>query len=100
VELARNWYDNESGAPCESAVPQAIMGIQPIQHDPAYNTSFLYRGNPIAMKSPGNQACMSYDITGKVRLKSGNEGTALVTTQSSTNYAAPSQITVNGHQRR
>jgi YD repeat-containing protein len=48
------------------------------------------------VKRPGYAGCLGYDVTGTVRSKTDNAGTTSITTQSSTNYAAPSQITANG----
>jgi len=66
------------------------------EHDDAnYPASFNYRGNLTSSTTPTSGTSMLYDMTGYVRSTTTNGVTSTVATTSSTNYAAPSQITTN-----
>lgn len=85
LTLVTNTYD--------TAAPSDAPGIT--QHDSAYGTSFLYRGNVTSSVSFGNTQQSTYDITGTaVTLNDGvTTHTITTTTGTATNYSAPSAIT-------
>jgi RHS repeat-associated protein len=99
VELARNYYDHESRPTCGgggSYFLQTIPGSSPLLHDSAtYTNTYYYRGNAVSVASPGKSGCLGYDVTGTLRSSTINGTSITITTQLNTNYAAPSQITVN-----
>ena len=102
LELARNYYDHEARPNCGSGASlQAIPGNNQRQHDSmTYTISYPYRGNAMSVTTAsGPTVCMAYDVTGNVRWRSSTFGATqvTVTTQTNTNYAAPSQITANGY---
>jgi YD repeat-containing protein len=65
------------------------------EHDSAYPTSVLYRGNPTTMMTPTSTMTQAFDIGGNVTSTTNNGVTSNVSTTSATNYAAPSSITTN-----
>jgi YD repeat-containing protein len=69
-------------------------------HDPAYGTSFYFRGSPWSVSGLGNTdtVCTAYDSAG-VPYHSANAAGQWVslTTNSTTNYSLPTQIQPNGN---
>ena len=65
------------------------------EHDSAYNTSFGYRGNVVGSTTPAATKLFQHDIGGNVTSTTVNGVYSTVATSSSTNYAAPSQMTTN-----
>jgi hypothetical protein len=64
-------------------------------HDSNYGTSNTIRGNIAQSTTPSGVTTMTYDIGGNVTTTTKNGVPTTVTTTSSTNYAAPIQITTN-----
>jgi RHS repeat-associated protein len=86
LTLVQNWYD---GASLSDPGPLR-------EHDPAYGTSFYYRGNVVGRTDLAGSSSFAYDIAGNpvsVALPGGVAVTGSY--QSSTNFAAPSSITSN-----
>ena len=68
----------------------------PRQHDTAYGTGFVYRGNMTSQTGGGKTVTRTYDIAGNIKTASdGNLGVSAAT-GSATNYSTPSSITPNG----
>ncbi len=65
------------------------------EHDSAYNTNFGYRGNVVGSTTPAATKVFQHDIGGNVTSTTVNGVYSTVATSSSTNYAAPSQMTTN-----
>ena len=65
------------------------------EHDPTYSTTNLFRGNVSTSVTSTASKIFYYDIGGNVTTATGNGVSSTVTTSSSSNYAAPSQITTN-----
>ena len=65
------------------------------EHDSAYNTNFGYRGNVVGSTTPAATKLFQHDIGGNVTSTTVNGVYSTVATSSSTNYAAPSQMTTN-----
>jgi len=85
--LALNYYDS-----CGSA---NVTGLH--EHDDAnYGQNFTYRGNLGFNITPSTYRLTCYDIAGNVTSTSVNGVTTTATINSSSYYAAPSQITTNG----
>jgi len=82
--LVSNTYDSP---------PSDLPGVH--EHDATYNTTFLYRGNLVSTVTPAGTKGFAYDIGGNVTTTNLNGVLSTVTTSSSTNYAAPYQITTN-----
>ncbi|HTS46968.1 MAG TPA: RHS repeat-associated core domain-containing protein [Bryobacteraceae bacterium] len=83
--LASNTYDGSG----YTDVPGITM------HDANYNTSFPYRGNVSQSVTPSGTKTVYYDIGGNVTRTTNNGVTTSVATNSTTNWAAPSQLTTN-----
>jgi len=62
--------------------------------DSAYSSSLTARGNPTSVLTPGTIKSTSYSIVGSVTSATVNGVTSSVSTTSTTNYAAPDQMTV------
>jgi YD repeat-containing protein len=74
----------------------ALTNITNMQeHDSAYTTSVIYRGNPTTITTPTSTMTQAFDIGGNVTSTTNNGVTSSVSTTSATNYAAPSSITTN-----
>jgi RHS repeat-associated protein len=85
TQLVQNSYD---------VTPYSdIPGVH--EHDSNYGTSFTYRGNVTASTTPAATKNVLYDIGGNATRTTVNGVITNITTSSSTNYAAPSQITTN-----
>jgi YD repeat-containing protein len=65
------------------------------EHDSAYTTSVVYRGNPTTITTPTSTVTQAYDIGGNVTGTTNNGVTSSVSTTSATNYAEPSSVTTN-----
>ena len=65
------------------------------EHDSAYNTNFGYRGNVVGSTTPAATKVFQHDIGGNVTSTTVNGVYSTVATSSSTNFAAPSQMTTN-----
>ena len=65
------------------------------EHDSAYNTNFGYRGNVVGSTTPAATKVFQHDIGGNITTTTVNGVYSTVATSSSTNYAAPSQMTTN-----
>ena len=85
--LVSNSYDGE--APNLTDLP----GVY--EHDSAYNTSFNYRGNVTGSTAPTATKLLRHDIGGNITSSTVNGVYSTVSTSSTTNYAAPSQMTTN-----
>ncbi len=83
--LASNTYDGSGYAD----VPNITA------HDSSYNTSFTYRGNVSQNVTPSGTKAITYDIGGNVTSTTANGVYTTVATNSTTNWAAPSQLTTN-----
>ncbi|HMD50302.1 MAG TPA: hypothetical protein VKG79_14430, partial [Bryobacteraceae bacterium] len=83
--LVQNGYDGNSLT--------TVTGLY--EHDANYSSSFTYRGNITSSSTPTKSTSTSYDIAGNVTSTSTNGVTTNVTTGSTTNYAAPTQVTTN-----
>ena len=83
--LASYTYDGKA--------PVNVTGMT--AHDPAYTTSFLYRGNPSTVSTPTNTVTLAYDIGGNTTSSNNNGVGTSSTIGASTNYAAPSTLTTN-----
>jgi YD repeat-containing protein len=93
--LASNYYDNNSTG-VSACGAYTLSAITSNEHDNTnYGTSFLYRGNPHYTATPGGTKCLSYDAGGNLLTHNNNGLTTTATVNSTTNYAAPSQITTN-----
>jgi RHS repeat-associated protein len=83
--LASNTYDNGVSA---------VTGAY--EHDDTnYPATFVYRGNVYTSTTLTTSATISTDMTGNTTATYVNGVYSTVTTNSSTNYAAPSQVTTN-----
>ena len=83
--LVSNTYD---GGSLSSVSPA------PGEWDTSY-ANIAYRGNVTSSTTPGNSSTYTYDQTGTVTTATQNGIAVAVTTNSSTNYAAPSAITAS-----
>jgi RHS repeat-associated protein len=88
VTLVSNTYDSSSLT--------NLPGV--LEHDAAYSTSFVYRGNVTSTAQAGSPTItIARDIGGNAVSTSDGVTTTSVTTSSTTNYAAPSVITPNSN---
>ncbi len=97
VGLASNVYDiygseGVNGACSQVALVAAGTGLR--EWDTSFTTSFLTRGNVGCGSTPSAYSIYNYDASGNVVSTTVNGVTAQVTSSSSTNFAAPSQLTV------
>ena len=83
--LVTNTYDQTT--------PAAATGIN--EHSSQYGTTWMTRGNPTTVVSPSGTILYNYDIAGNVTYTNMNGRTTSATVNTTTNYAAPSQITTN-----
>ena len=81
--LASNVYDGGTLA--------SVTGAY--EHDSTYGTSLIYRGNVTSSTTPTTITTNAYDMTGNVTTTTVNGVATTVTSSSSTNYAAPTQVT-------
>ena len=95
VGLASNVYDaygSGAGGCSQAALAAAGTGVR--EWDTSFNTSFLTRGNVACSSTPSGSSVMNYDASGNVVSTTVNGVTAQVSSSSSTNFAAPTQLTV------
>ncbi len=81
--LVTNTYDQTT--------PAAATGIN--EHSSQYGTTWMTRGNPTTVVSPSGTIVYGYDIAGNVIIANTNGRSTSSTINTTTNYAAPSQIT-------
>ena len=103
--LASNSYDQnalvtQSGPnptmPAPPPPPILLPGTVVTEHDNTnYSASFNYRGNVTTATTPTTTTTNFYDITGTAVETTVNGVTSASGTGSSTNYAAPTQVTTN-----
>ncbi len=93
--LAQNLYDNQTNFSYCPYILSLTNITSQHEHDAAYGTSFVYRGDVFISVTPTTTTCSELDIDGNPvnSLVNGVEST--VTNSSTNNYAVPSQITTN-----
>jgi len=94
LTLVTNTYDNYTG---NYTLQGGSYSPAPTQWDTSYSTSHTTRGNVTQSVSFTKTRNYTYDVTGTVLEEDDGYGHQVnITTASSTNYAAPSQIQTNG----
>ena len=81
--LVTNTYDQTT--------PATATGIN--EHSSQYGTTWMTRGNPTTVVSPSGTIVYGYDVAGNVIIANTNGRSTSSTINTTTNYAAPSQIT-------
>jgi RHS repeat-associated protein len=91
--LTNNSYDNTANS-CAN-FPTGLTSLSGMhEHDAAYDTTTVYRGNVTTSYRIDGTTCKAYDIGGNVTASRDPRGRdTTITTASASNYAAPATIT-------